>query len=772
MTELAALFAVSAAALAFEILLLRLFEFSHWHHFAGFAIALALLGFGAAGTTLAVLGAHTPRLGEGWLLSCLVATAAGLLAVLAVQAEVALRPLFAAWDTAELGRLLLVDLLAFLPFYATGLAIGQAFARWPHSARTVYAANLLGSGVGAMGATGLLVVAQAESALAGVAAALLSIAAALGIWWRRFFLTAVGLVLAFVAAFLVLRPPVPAVSDFKALARLLDLPGVEILATEPGLHGRLTLVRAPSIRVAPGLSLAWPEPVPSTDALVIGSDRVVPIARSYSTAPDLGMASLAGLPLRLRPDGPVLVLGSGSWLTPWIGAGRTLDWVEPDHRILALAAERGAAADGNMIAQAPFRYLGVAGARYSVVTVDGAYDGADASAEDYLLTEEGLARALGRLEPGGLLALPLEASYPPRRYTRALATILAALKQQGVTEPGAHLAVLRGLQAMLLVVSTSPVPASDLAQIRSFAERWSFDLVWLAGLEASETNRFHRLEQPAFFEATRALLTQAPPPAVARWFATAPADLSRPYFWRSLDWRRLPELVDSLGPRAMSYLDWSLLLTAITTVLVTALGFVLILLPLGRLPTIQWPFDRLSVAGYFAALGLGYMLIELAIFQRAILLLGEPVRAASLVFAIFLIGSGLGSATAPVTGRPRTLAKIYGAVALGLTVSGLALWTLVDPLLAPPMLGRMAVLGLLLLPLTWAMGRPFPWALHQLGYQPRWLPWAWGINGFASVAAASVAPLISVHYGQPITLAAGAACYGVAVTIAWRWLRR
>ena len=66
--HLAALFGLSAATLAFEILLLRLFEFSHWHYFAGFAIALALLGLGAAGTTLALLGAGPQRWGDGWFL--------------------------------------------------------------------------------------------------------------------------------------------------------------------------------------------------------------------------------------------------------------------------------------------------------------------------------------------------------------------------------------------------------------------------------------------------------------------------------------------------------------------------------------------------------------------------------------------------------------------------------------------------------------------------------------------------------------------------------
>ena len=84
--HLAALFGLSAATLAFEILLLRLFEFSHWHYFAGFAIALALLGLGSAGTTLALLGSRPERWGDGWFLGGLLTAALGLYIVLGLQA--------------------------------------------------------------------------------------------------------------------------------------------------------------------------------------------------------------------------------------------------------------------------------------------------------------------------------------------------------------------------------------------------------------------------------------------------------------------------------------------------------------------------------------------------------------------------------------------------------------------------------------------------------------------------------------------------------------
>ncbi|HEV2037084.1 MAG TPA: hypothetical protein VGQ96_00640, partial [Candidatus Eremiobacteraceae bacterium] len=186
-------------------------------------------------------------------------------------------------------------------------------------------------------------------------------------------------------------------------------------------------------------------------------------------------------------------------------------------------------------------------------------------------------------------------------------------------------------------------------------------------------------------------------------------------------------------------------------------------------PAILPPLSRLSVAAYFTMLGIGYLLIEIAVLQRVILFTGQPVLAASIVFAIFLIGSGVGSAMAPEARTRRAALLMFAAIGIGFAIAATALWLATDVLLEPPMTPRLTLVIMLTLPLAWAMGRPFPWALRQLADQPRWVPWAWAINGFASVAAASLAPLISVHHGQPATLAGGLLCYVVAMTVALRW---
>ena len=443
-THLGALAALSAATLAFEVLLLRLFEYSHWHHFAGLAIALALLGLGAAGTVLALLGPRPAVLSDRWFLGSTLLAAAGLALVLLIQERVALRPVLAGWDRAELARVLLVDLVAFVPFLGAGLAIGHAFLRWPEHPRRVYAANLLGSGAGSAAASLALVHLQVQAAIALCAAGLALTALALAASRREPRYAAVAALALAGGLALVAEPPAPAVSDFKPLSRALELPGARVLAAEPGLRGPMTVVRAESLRIAPGLSLSWPRVAPVSDVAIVGSDRTIVMPRVWPGPGEHLAGSLGGVVSMLRPGARVLALGAGTWGPTGRHGAAHLTWVEADRRILDLARARGAGpprVEG--IADDGLRHLRTAGRDYDVVAVDRVYDGGDAASEDYLLTVEGLGLALSRLGPQGLLALPLELELPPRRYARVLVTLREALAGVGAAEPGTHVAALR-----------------------------------------------------------------------------------------------------------------------------------------------------------------------------------------------------------------------------------------------------------------------------------------------------------------------------------------
>ncbi|MDT8409429.1 MAG: hypothetical protein RQ741_07500, partial [Wenzhouxiangellaceae bacterium] len=445
-----------------------------------------------------------------------------------------------------------------------------------------------------------------------------------------------------------------------------------------------------------------------------------------------------------------------------------LSWVEPDRRILELAAARGL--DARAIADSPYRFLATTEDVYSVIAFDHVFDGGGAATESYLLTRQGLVAALSRLDDNGLLAIPLKLDYPPRQGPRMMTMLAASLRASGVDRPGDHVVVLRGMQALLLLASPRPFAETELEAIGRFAEQWSFDRAWHTGLEISGANQHHLLDEPVYFKAAQAAFEGTAMPEQAQWFETRPATLNRPYFWHAMKWSRLSELFQVLGSRAASYLDWTLVMSAVALVAAAFAAAALIIAPLGRMPQAAGVFRRIDVIGYFGLLGLGFMLVELAVLQRSIAFLELPVLAAAVIFAVFMVGAGLGSAMLPASPGAPAIRPVFSAMAIGTMIAVTALWWPGQALLELEFVPRVAMLVGVLLPLTWAMGRPFPWGLQQLSTTPIWLPWSWAVNGFSSVLAASMATLLSVQAGQAATLIVGIGCYAGAWLIARRRL--
>jgi hypothetical protein len=80
-----------------------------------------------------------------------------------------------------------------------------------------------------------------------------------------------------------------------------------------------------------------------------------------------------------------------------------------------------------------------------------------------------------------------------------------------------------------------------------------------------------------------------------------------------------------------------------------------------------------------------------------------------------------------------------------------------------------ALLGVMsIAPLAFAMGLPFPLGLTRLSRSaPAFVPWAWGLNGCASVLAAIAALLLAIEAGLIATLLIALGLYAIAA-FAWR----
>jgi hypothetical protein len=169
---------------------------------------------------------------------------------------------------------------------------------------------------------------------------------------------------------------------------------------------------------------------------------------------------------------------------------------------------------------------------------------------------------------------------------------------------------------------------------------------------------------------------------------------------------------------------------------------------------------------YFAAIGLGFMLIEVSQMQRLMIFLGHPTYALAVVLFTLLLASGLGSFTTHGAGtrslrqagavRLGILLVVLGAFGVGTQQALVVFRDAVTPV-------RILVGVGILFPLGFLMGMAFPLGLKTAsGDQASSTPWLWGINGATSVCASVLAVVISLYAGISAAFWTGVACYAVA----------
>jgi hypothetical protein len=174
---------------------------------------------------------------------------------------------------------------------------------------------------------------------------------------------------------------------------------------------------------------------------------------------------------------------------------------------------------------------------------------------------------------------------------------------------------------------------------------------------------------------------------------------------------------------------------------------------------------------YFTLLGLGFLFIEIPLIQRWILLLGHPIYAFTVVVLALLAFSSVGSALAQAAWLPKRVA--FGALVVSALITPWLVVRLPDGVLGWPFVARAGLATFSLIPLGMLMGLPFPLGLGWLeSNAPDLVPWAWAVNGCASVIAAVLAAIMALSYGFTVVLLAGAGAYAGAFLVLGTGLER
>ncbi|MBI4008159.1 MAG: SAM-dependent methyltransferase [Planctomycetes bacterium] len=792
---------ISISVLAFEIALMRMLSITQWYHFAYMVISIALLGFGASGTFITILQRRLIKHFNAVFLICAFLFAFSIIISFRVCQKIKFDPFFIVWERRQLLYLFEFYLNLSIPFFFASICIGLTFLRFKEHINKVYFYNMVGSGVGAMGVVFLMYCIELQQifffvsicALIGMAIPWLT-----SLWATRTnkFVHATLSVLFIIFSggyfFLFSRDTVLNISQYKSLCSTLNFPDAKIQAKESSPLGVIHVVSSPAIRFAPGLSLNYTGTIPEQLGIFVDGDSASAITNFTHDKKRLDYLdwTTSALPYCFVEKPSVLVMGTGGGgdvLLAYYHDARQIDGVELNPDVIKLVKDvYGEFSNG--IYSMPNINIHIMEARGYIESTRKNYDliqlslldslstssaGVYALSESYLYTVEALETFMKHLNKGGVLAITRWIKLPPRDNVKMFATAVEALERIGFDQPFKHLIFIRSWATATLVIKSTPFDTGDILKMKSFCSSRLFDVIYYPGVTEQEVNLYNILDKPSYYDYAKEILSSKRKDFYRSYiFNIMPATDDRPYFFHFFKWKSLPLLLRTMGREWIPFVEWGYIILIATLIQAIIISTALILLPLMFLPRLEKgnppQAERFSIFTYFTCLGLAFMFIEIALMQKFVFFLAHPIYATSVVISTFLLFAGLGAYASKLeifAGQGRFKFVITAIIVL-LLFYIISLDTVFKGIGFISPWVKIIITIVMLAPVSFFMGMPFPIGLTKVSQSassgPNFIPWAWGINGCASVLSPIIGLILAIHLGFDAVLIIGAGLYVTA----------
>ncbi len=756
----------SFSALLLELGLTRLFSVVLFYHFAFLAISIALLGLGAGGVFSYLAKERLLRFQTRRLLAWLCA--ANALAVPGVLATILYTPVSLELSAHNFFRLTAMYMASAIPFFLTGLEFSVLFGREPAHISRLYGADLVGGALACLGIVPSLNFLGGPNTILFAAA----VAALAGIVWAASFTvrriaTALGIVLLCVIAAnhsgrwidVIYAKGVLRDSSWVEFARWNAISRVEV---DRQGGGKAVVIDADASTYIMNADLShWPGSVWQKNL----------------------MAAPPALANVLRPHGDYAIIGPGGGvdvLRAVANGSHSVTGIEINP-IIANTIMRGRYADYSYhLYERPDVHIHVTDGRSFVRNAKQQYDvvqmtlvdtwastaaGAFALSENSLYTVEAFREYFDHLKPDGMIAVTRWEFQHPREALRVVSVAMQALHESGVQDPARNFIVVSqgNLDAdgipVVVLAKKSGFTQEEENVVRGHIQNNALAALYLPS--APQSNAFS------------ALILSNDPYSFARQYAynVAPVTDDAPFFFFTV---KLGQMFRQQG--LQQGIDWKVNLG------VAVLGMVLIISVVAVLAFLVIPL-AVGTQGaqkhavrllYFIAIGLGYILVEIAFIQRFVLFLGHPTYALTVVVFLLLLSSGAGSLLSRRwIGETQSAWRPLMIIIAVLVCYVFALPGILNALVGLPFSLKLAVSGGLLIPLGLAMGMPFPTGLRALsrisasasGTRESGIEWAWAMNAASSVLGSVLAIVIAIQFGLTVTLACGAVAYLSALAL-------
>ncbi len=784
------IFLISLATLLLELSLTRVMSVSLWYHFGFLIISTALLGFGTAGVVLATWRKLRDEYDLSKTLSIL-SLLFGIVTILSfwLLQKIPFSPFSVATDKSQLYIMPLYYLTVAAPFFISGLVISLLFTRVSKSMAKLYAFDLAGAALGCLlivwtmphlGGSGSVIMAAAAGITAAFAFSekksirLIAVIMALVIATFSFIATEYMPVniseSKFPKAWKVRQPIYSKWNTFS----LIDV-----------------YERKPDSATGLGGSRRF---IIDGGTAATGMENLRDGIRNHINGPDTNYLSCVSYMHISNPS--VLDIGSGGGqevIDALHGHARKVTCIEINPIITDAVKNTMNEYWGGLfrlpnvelVTEEGRSFINRSNEQYDAIvsshTISNAAvaSGALSLSENFVLTKEAFEEYYQHVSTNGVIYFTRPESQIPRLFT----TGREVLAENGITNYPDHFYAFRfppdsgqdkSFVAGFIMKKSSFTPG-EINKIDSIILNMHTegdDGIW------KPLEKLYSPFNPAIKNIYSEILTTKNAEDFYRQqsIQLAPATDDKPFFnqhvrWSSVGWKTIKDVFSQDDPMAARMAlenkpiaEVTLLIILVQSILLAA---ILILIPLFRYSKQGLQFNKKwRWLGYFACLGLGFIMIEISFIQRFTLYLGQPVYTLAVIIAGLLLFTGIGSyLSGTINISSNQLAKKYLPVLLIIIL----LTSFVTPILfrstiqwALPM--RITVTLLLLAPMGILLGIPFPTGIKTVSKESgAFIPWAWGVNGFFTVIGSVGAVILGMMLGFKIVILLATACYAVSI---------
>jgi len=775
--HLAGIFVIAMASLLHEFTLTRILSVSLWYHFAFMVISVALLGIGISGVAISLFPKFLNNPLDKMLTILSMLYGVSVVTTFALSYFIPIDPFSLFTQKIQFVIIPFYYLLITIPFFFSGLIISTLLTKFSKDVSKMYAFDLLGAGLSVFAFVILMPLTGGNGMIVFISA--FGFIAAMIFSYNKhknlFLLSFIFLVLVFAflikkddvlniritpnkiyANYIAERPDLNVYSGWNSISK------IDVMKEEEpsgdGYNVMLAILdegnattNIPNVRRLPpttkpndASNLAFVGKDSADKVFIIGSAGGGEILVSmYHSAKKVIGVEINGLLNDLISD---ILAG---WTGPLIKNNPKVEIITDDAR--------------SVINKNKDTYDVIISAH--TISASAVSSGAMSMVENYIMTKEAVKEYLKHLDSKGVLYI----SRPETQIPKIITTLKEVNKELGIRDDENNFVVFKRPATEYEVTNSylagvvykkNGFDIFDMMKMRSEASSMGLDIDY--DPLTSQDNLYKELITSKNIE-----MNIAKNPSIF-----LPATDDKPFFddnfrFRDVNWNTIKEVFSQddkaiLALKSKPVAQVTLVMMLIQVLLVSV---VLILIPSIFIKGIKGLKLDKKFLIYFGLIGLGYISIQISLIQKFTLFLGQPVYTMLTVIATMLIFSGLGSKYSQKFAVNKSkVFTLFITIAIYIMLLGLIAPVIIENLMSLSLILRIIITIILLAPLSFMMGMPFPTGISSISSDDsRMIGISWAVNGFFSVIGTVLTMMFAMILGFKLIFFISAVIYLIAM---------